>query len=115
VKPSQIPPHLRTGSEEQAACIEVLRSTGWTVYTNSSRGRARIGARGKGVLDIVAFKPNRILFWDSKTYEKVSEKKNASNRDQGTFMREAFLAGAEVGAGTADMLRDYLTARGKPA
>jgi hypothetical protein len=87
---------LRTGGEEQAAVIRVLRSTGWTVYSTSD---PRVRRATKGIVDLIAFKPNRVLFWDSKAG------KGKMTQEQTEFMAHARQAGAEVGWGDAEVCR----------
>ena len=107
MRPRAIPAHLRTAGEEHAVCCGDLEACGWTVFSTSDPQARR--ATG-GILDIIAFKPGRILFWDSKTY-KARASKNESAKRQQAFMDAARRAGAEVGWGNADALRNYLTLR----
>jgi hypothetical protein len=98
-KPRFIPAELRTGGEEQAAVIRVLRSTGWTVYSTSD---PRVRRATKGIFDLIAFKPTRVLFWDSKTG------KGTLTPEQMEFRDHALKAGAEVGYGSAQNMIEFL-------
>jgi hypothetical protein len=97
-RPRHIPPELRSGSEEQAAVIRVLRSTGWTVYSTSD---PRVRRATKGIVDLIAFKPGRVLFWDSKAG------KGAPTPEQREFLAAAGRAGAEIGWGDAEICQAY--------
>jgi hypothetical protein len=99
-RPSHIPPELRTGSEEQSAVMRVLKATGWTVYSTSD---PRVRLATKGVSDLIAFKPGRVLFWETKAG------KGAPTPEQREFLAAAGRAGAEIGWGDAEVCQAYQT------
>jgi hypothetical protein len=93
-----VPADLRTGSQEQAAVIRVLRSCGWKVYATSDLRWTR---STPGILDLICFKPNRVLFWDSKAGS------GKPSKEQMDFMDVARRAGAECGWGNAEEAMAY--------
>ena len=97
-----IPPELRSGSEEHAAVLRVLRAGGWKAYSTSD---PRMRRATKGVVDIIAFKPTRILFWDSKAGT------GKLTPEQEEFMAMADKAGAEIGWGDATACQRWLVGR----
>jgi hypothetical protein len=104
-RPRFVPPHLRTGTEESTAVRRVLLSTGWRVYSTSD---PRMRRATKGILDLIAFKPGRVLFWDSKAG------RGELTQEQREFREAALEAGAEVGSGDSMELVIYLSKRGAP-
>src|SRR5690349_3078715 len=58
-------PHLRTGSEEQAACRDFWERAGGIVYTTSDR---RQTLATPGISDLLVFLPRKSLLigWESK-------------------------------------------------
>jgi Holliday junction resolvase len=101
-RPRFIPPDLRTGSEEQAAVLRVLRASGWKAYSTSDPHMRRASA---GVPDIIAFRLNRVLFWETKTG------KGELTEEQEMFLQAADKAGAEVGWGNSDACLRWLMKR----
>jgi hypothetical protein len=98
-KPRYIPPHLRTGGEEQKAVLQVLASCGWRAYSTSD---PKVRRQTKGIPDVVAFKPGRVLFWETK----VSGAKLTG--EQAEFGELAVASGAEWGWGDSLALVYYL-------
>ncbi len=63
MKLDQVPPHLRTGSEEQAAVHAVYEKAGCVVYSTSDPRRTRAS---RGVSDLIVLLPHILLFHESK-------------------------------------------------
>jgi hypothetical protein len=68
-KPRWLPPHLRTGSEEQRETRKLFEACGGLVYQTSDPNMRRADP---GIPDKLIFLPNRavLLAWDDKAGEE---------------------------------------------
>lgn len=86
-KPRYIPPHLRTGSEEQAACRKFWQSVGGIVYATSDSKQT---AATPGLSDELIVLPGRrlLIAWEAKTgdeYYKPTDPRRLTEEQQ-TFL-----------------------------
>ncbi len=106
MRPRHLPSHLRTGSEEQAAVVQVFKSAGGFVYSTSDPLARR---PTKGISDLLVMLPGELLFWESKagSGRLTAEQTDFGWRVQGRHTTFEW--------GDAEAARAYLVARGQEA